>query len=110
MSSENLIHVKVNYDDAVDSKKDVLSSEMNLLMIIKSLKRYQSLRNEELRLKAKFYRKIKEIIATINLLESSMPKISIQEKPKKIIEKKTTKGKGVEDELQEISRKLKAIR
>ncbi|GAI84149.1 unnamed protein product, partial [marine sediment metagenome] len=55
MSSENLIHVKLEYDEALQSKKDILSSEISLLRIAKAIKKHRLLRSDELKTKAKLY-------------------------------------------------------
>ena len=45
---ESLVHVKVEYEEAVQAKKDLLSSESDLLIILKALKKYTLLRKEEM--------------------------------------------------------------
>ena len=46
-------HVKFEYEDALNGKKQLLSSEINLLHILKKIKSYKLLRKKELILKNK---------------------------------------------------------
>ena len=55
MKEENLINVKLEYGEALQSKKDILTSEMNLLRIAKALKNYHILRTKELKSKSKLH-------------------------------------------------------
>jgi len=79
MGSEKLIHIKLEYDEALRSKKDVLSSQANLLRILQVMKKYHPLRMEELKIKAKVGTKVREIIKDIRKLETTLPKIKIPE-------------------------------
>ncbi len=118
MTNENLIHVKLEYDEAVKSKKDILSSEANLLRIIRAIKKYQGYRMDELRLKERLYKKAKELKTSIGQLQQLLPKLKIpsllreQEEPQKkekIITKKDKEDDDLEAQLQEIQEKLRQI-
>ena len=91
IKNENLIHLRVGYERALESKKDILMSEVNLLEIAKRIKNYHTLRKKELDLKAKLHRKTKEIDTSIKKLQNILPKIVMP----KILKK--------EPELEEIS-------
>lgn len=119
MKNENLIHIKFEYEEALQSKKDILLSEMNLLKISKTMKNYSSLRLEELDLKLKLFKKIKEINADLGKLQISLPRLKIPEILKKdeddeeISKVKEIKERPYEEdieyELQEIQDKLRSI-
>jgi len=79
MKNENLIHVKFEYEEACQSKKDILSLEMNLLKILRAIKKYHPLRSEELKTKSKLHRKIKEVITNIGKLQTILPRLKIPE-------------------------------
>lgn len=111
------MHIRVDYDEALQSKKDILASEMDLINIKKSLNKYILLREIELKLKAKFYREIKKIVMKIKLLEANLPPVRIPRK-RNLEEPKIEAVKGIsvnkeggdlEDQLREIQRKLKAL-
>lgn len=114
--NENLIHVKLEYLEAVETKRDILSSQRDLLRILKHLKNYHIIRSQELKLKVKLLKKIKELKSNISKLQKVMPEVKIpsiisHEEP----EKKETKVKknfhdnDLEYQLQEIQNKLKDL-
>ncbi|MBU4070370.1 MAG: hypothetical protein KJ646_05280 [Nanoarchaeota archaeon] len=115
MKEQNLIHVRIEPEEALDSKKEILSSQMSLLMILKRIKKYKSLRTEELKTKENLHKKIKEINAEIGKLQSVLPKLKIPEllhKEKEVakVNKKIIADDDLEFQLQEIQNKLSAIR
>ena len=77
--SENLIHVKFDYNEALRGKRDMLSAELGLLKIAKTIKNYRALRIEELKLKTKVHRKLSELNTKIKKLEAGLPKLKIPE-------------------------------
>ena len=122
MTNSNLIHVKLEYEEAVQSKKEIFSSEINLLKIVKNIKKYQLLRTEELKIKTKVLKKLKETNINIKKLQTNLPKIKIPEKLKKQGEEKSDKielklekikekhyDSDLESQLKEIQEKLNAI-
>ncbi|MBU2562704.1 MAG: hypothetical protein KKF68_03525 [Nanoarchaeota archaeon] len=121
MKGENLIHIKLEYNEAVKSKKEVLQSEINLLKIAQVIKRYNFLRAEELRLKEKLHKKLKEAITNIKKLQTVLPKIKIPSilreedietkkvKEKHIILEKEYYDGSVESQLREIQNKLNSL-
>ncbi len=116
---ENLIHVKLEYEEALEAKKDILSSEMGILKISKIMKKYHLLRTSEFRNKMKFLKKITELKSSISGLQQILPKIKIPkilEKEKEsetdgeIGEEKYDKYEGdLEAQLRKIQEKLKEI-
>ena len=115
MKNENLIHVKIEYEEALQSKKNVLSSEMDLLKIAKIMKEYRFLRLKELKLKSRLHTKIKGMITNIRKLQATLPKLEIPEilKEDKSFKKadkiKKTQNDELEYQLQEIQDKLKSL-
>lgn len=125
MNEEKLIHVKLDYSEAVQSKSDVLKSEANLLRILQTIKRYHPLRIEELKIKTRVHARIAEIVKNIKKLETTLPKIKIpkilkEHHPKDTaeieeIEKKINYTKerkydsSLESQLQEIQERLREL-
>ena len=116
MKNDNLVYVKFDYDEGVQSKKIILSSEMNMIRILKIIKNYHSFRTEELKLKLKLYKKIKEINAKIKKIQDNLPEVETSKKLKKGVEKieiKKSKEKkydlDLEKQLMEIRGKLKEL-
>ncbi|MBR9701919.1 hypothetical protein GOV13_03275 [Candidatus Pacearchaeota archaeon] len=120
---DSTIHIKLEYDEALQSKKDVLSSQMNLLRITKKIRRYNALRKEEMNLKLKLSKTITGTKTSLGKLQKALPVLTIPEILKKHhgdvetikVEKKIKKVKekgydaGVEGQLEEIQDKLNAL-
>ncbi len=119
MKEENLVYVKLEYGEALQSKKDILASQVGLLKIMKVIRHYRFLRLEELRMKAKMYRKIKELIANIKKIKTNFPTIKIPQLKKDDEEKefgkkiRETQESSYDDtleiQLQDIQNKLRDI-
>tara|TARA_Y100000034_G_scaffold33527_1_gene41045 strand:+ start:820 stop:1209 length:390 start_codon:yes stop_codon:yes gene_type:complete len=121
VKKENNIHIKIGYNEALQSKKDILHSEMNLLKIIKIIKKYNFSRMNELKLKLKLYKKIKGINISMKKLQNALPKTEIskvlkEEKSfKKIrnqkifINKKKKQDNKIESQLKDIQNKLNSL-
>ncbi len=116
--AKNLIHIKLERSEAIQSKRDVLKSEMDLLKMIKILKRYHSFRGEELQTKIKLHRKLAETKTNMSKLQKILPKMQIPEilKDDEEVEKKPKPKKrdepydeSIELELQNIQNKLRKL-
>lgn len=116
---ENLIYVRLSYEEAVEAKRDILSFERDLLRVLKRLKSYHKIRSEELKFKLRIYRKIKELKINLNKLGNLLPKVKIPEilskgREEVTIDKKSkTIGDYSDDDLdmqlQEIQDRLKKL-
>ena len=110
MNEKQLIHVKIERFDAIDGKKDTLSIEMNLLKIVKTIRRYELLRTQELKLKLKMYNKIKDLKTNLKRLQVNLPKIQLSKIEKE--EKEETRNilkenrDDVDTQLRRIQEKL----
>ena len=99
MSRNNVIHVKLDYEEAVNSKRDFLISQMNLLKMAKTIGNYNSYRTEELEHKIELQKKIREIKTNLLNIQKILQMLKItgilkkeekvEKKPK---EKKETKN------------------
>ncbi len=115
-NEKSQVHVKLDYSEAIQSKKSTLSSEADIIKIIKSLQRYRLLRKKELVLKQKLFTKIKGITPKIKELESSLPE---PELPKRLQSDKHKKSSyldedkktedSLENQLRDIQKRLNAI-
>lgn len=113
MVTENPVYIKLEYQESIQSKKDVLSTEMSLLNIVKSIKNYKELREEEFILRAQMYKLIKEANAAIRKTKTTFPFINLPEKREiakiEVVKKKRTEKKedlDLEFQLREIQEKL----
>lgn len=111
------IHLKFDYLQTKNAKKDMLSTQANLLKISQKIENYKKLRKKEIENKEKIKLKIKALKTDLTNLEKTLPKIILpkilkrensQEDDKKTTKKMTLYG-TVEDQLREIQRKLKEL-
>lgn len=114
MTNENLIHIMLNRDELISSKKEILSTEANLIRILQIIKKYSILRTNELKLKAKFLKKLKETKVEIKKLEEILPKPEIPKILKGIENEKekfniSSKKDNLEIQLEEIQKKLREL-
>lgn len=118
IKSENLLHVKLEYEEGVQSKKDILSSERDLIRLIKVMRRYHLLRKEELDNKLRIYKKIKELKLNLTKLNQTLPKIKIPgilrkeevgQKEKGVVKKKEAYDIDLETQLREIQERLRKL-
>ncbi len=79
IKKEELIHIKLEYNELLQSKKDILFLEILLLKTTKILKRYHASRLEELEKKAELYKKIKELNKSIAAMQKVLPKLQVPE-------------------------------
>jgi hypothetical protein len=103
-------HIRLDYDEAVDSKKKLLSTEINLLQVVKKIRAYKIVRKKELSYKNGLRIKMKALNKKINSIYSSFPEEYMPKKKrvkKKV--KETEMPKDIHDELEEIKRKLEKL-
>ena len=116
MSSESVIHIKLDYMEALKARRSILSSELGSLNIEKKIGRYWAIRLEELGLKERLYVKIKETKSNIKKLQSLLQNQKIPKiiKRGEAIEKVAKAENGleshsegdIESQLREIQRRL----
>lgn len=115
MDSKNVMHVKLEFNEAGESKKQILSLEAKMLQMLSAIKKYHELRELELKNKQKINLKLKKTSTNLTKLKSIIPKVETTKKiaedgedmPK--IKPKTSKKSDIEWQLQEIQNRLKKI-
>ena len=111
---ENLIHIGLNREELVNSKRDILSTEANLIRILQIIKKYRTLRINELKLKTRLLKKLKETKTELKKLEEILPKPKIPKILQKIENKKeefkiSSKKDNLEEQLEEIQKNLREL-
>jgi hypothetical protein len=114
MKKEQLIHIKLDADEAMQSRKDILNTEFDLVKIAQAIKRYRILRLKELELKINLYKQTKDFVNDMHHLKTMLPKLEIPKLLKKHeeemhapqIKEKIKKEKKVEPKKQKIEKKL----
>jgi hypothetical protein len=121
MKSENILHVKLEHAEGIQSERDVLSSEKGILGVLKAIKRYQLLRAEDLNNRLRIQKKMKDVELNITKLHQTFPTFKIpdilkdeEEYKKERSEKKHGKKKDsddfdMENQLREIQERLKKL-
>ncbi len=103
-------HIRLEQDEAVDTKKQLLSSEIDLLHLTRHIKNYAILSKRELILKNKLKANMTVLKAKINFMISTLPKESTMmehrvDKVKNKLRKEEAKN-DYQRELEEIQAKL----
>lgn len=106
-------HIKLNYEEALNAKKQLLSSEINLIHANKNLSRYKSLRRREFTLKNKLKINITSLKSKLNFLLSTFPKdkgIPEVQKAKQGKREQEREEKNLSSELEDIQAKLAKLK
>ncbi len=69
----NPVHIKLDYNKSLKSKKYLLSLEANLLNSIKRMRMFHLARKRELRLKTSLRWRLKKLIKDLNQLKKALP-------------------------------------
>jgi len=108
---KSLPYVKIEYSEAIDSKRELLSSQADTLNIFKTIQNYKKLRKKELSKKIKLKTLTGQLNKKIKKLLLELPET--QTKPdltdSKTSIKEITKRKSINQELAEIQRKLEEL-
>lgn len=103
-------HVRIDYEEAIDSKKNLLSSEIGLLHVTKRISSYRALRRKENALRMKLKSSIGLLKTRFSLIESTFPEDSIKpEIKRKTSQKEQVEKPSLEQELKDIQRKLERL-
>jgi len=96
-----LIHIKLNQDEIIRYRRDILMLELEILRILKTIDNYKKLRESELDKKSEMKKSLKEVNNSIRTLKTKiLPKIELinkekieqlpEKKPKEKVNKKKT--------------------
>jgi len=119
--NKNVIHIKFNYPEAIQAKRDILSSQVEILNILKIIKNYHKLRSQEFQAKIKLQKKLKQVQADIIKLEKTFPSVEVPRilkkhaqkntplRIKESIENKPKYDSTIESQLREIKEKLNSL-
>ncbi len=111
------LHVKIEHDDAVGMKKDILIVEKDLLETIRYTRNYNQLRKQELVMKEKIRKDLAALNALIQAIESVLPKESIHfseektgEAVREVAKIRKKEPRAMEKKKTEIERQIDDIR
>ena len=103
-------YVKISFDEGLETKKQFLLTELNLIRIAKQIRNYKLLRKKELLKKMQLYNILKDTRAKIDILRSTFP---IEEKPRiahmREVKLHKLHNDELKDQLLDIESKLKRL-
>jgi hypothetical protein len=118
--TENVIHIKLEKNEAIAAKRDILHAEGDLIKVIRTMKAYQALRSKELTLKLKLLKKVNSAKRDLGKIKRTLPKFIVpeilqreepEEPPRKIEPIKPIQyDDDLESQLQEIQDKLSRLK
>jgi hypothetical protein len=105
-------HIRLTHEEAINAKKQLLSSEINLLYMLKKLTKYKLLRKKEFATKNKLKVETTALKSKLDILLSTLPN---NKGEPKIIKRKTRKKKEginpeIAEELEDIQEKLAKLK
>lgn len=113
---ETVVHVRYDYNEAVEARKEILQLEVSLLNTLKAIKKYNEIRKEELKLKVKLLQKSVQVLTDIKKIKENLPSSHLPESIRKRkeemigeIEGKESYNKDIEIELERIKEKLQKL-
>ncbi len=116
MKENNLIHVGMEYEEALAHKKTLLSVEVNLLRVMMAMEKYNSLRKKEISLKTALSGKIRSFVSGVKSLQNALPKqktpkTETAEKGSQSFREKSelSRNNSIEEELKSIQAKLRLM-
>jgi len=113
IKKENPVYVRIDYEGAIDSQKDILSYQMGLINILKSLKKYHSLREKEENLKMDLRNMLKTTKENIKKMEENFPEVKGPKSKQEDSQKKEPTieyyNQDLESQLEQIKKKLQEI-
>ena len=99
-------HVKLDYEEALNAKKQILSAELNLLQTEKRVRNYKILRKKELITKTKLRTALKSLRTKINSIRLTLPEEG-EKMEIKAIKKRAEKRKNKDIKKQLIKQGIK---
>ena len=116
MTEQSPVYVQLGYNESLDSKREILSSEISLLNLIKIMKRYHALRLEELKIKSGIRKAVKALGTQTREIQNVFPFLKIPQKAgnlnstgKKSEVIKERFNDDLESQLKEIQERLNSI-
>jgi len=106
------IHVRLEYEEAVGGRKELLSSQMNVLQLMQKIKNYKIFRKRELILKGKLKKQFSELKHHLTEIHHFFPEDKTEQESEIRIKNKNIDekhNKDIEYELQEIKEKLERL-
>ena len=118
MQSQNPVYVRFSLQEALFSKERLVSFEIDILKLLRIVKKYQLYKKEEILIRTKILQNIQEVKKNMGFLEKQLPKTreikdgkidSEREVLMKVEDKKDQTTLDLERQLEEIQARIKAF-
>ncbi len=109
---DDLVHLRFDYVDALNSVRDILYMQRSLMMMAKKLREYNSLKKEENKIKLKLHDKTSDAKRILNKLQKALPKVKSPKVVKVHEERKIGEIRddgNIEQQLQDIQKRLGSL-
>jgi hypothetical protein len=112
MEKGNSVYIKLEYDNTLQSEKDILSSEVFFLNLVTLRKKYNLLKMEEMIIKTKIKRSLNKMNASIKKVENSFPEVNLPRRKRTetiVAVQKEKIDENLDVQLMDIQEKLRAL-
>jgi len=119
MNNQNPVYVRFSLEEALFSKGNLVSYEIEILKLLRILKKYELYKKEEILIRTKIIQNLQEMKKNLNFLDKELPKTKEVEEIKKadsdfdvlvkMSEKKDQSTLDLERQLEEIQARIKAF-
>ena len=108
-----LRHIKLDYEEALSAKKQLLSTQLNLLRTAKKITNYKILRKKENIIRNKLKVNLTSLKTQLKHLQTTFPKQDLEIKDSsstKIKKQEKSQSSAIQDQLKDIQKKLARLR
>ena len=91
--TDNLVHIRFEYDLALETKRDIISSQLNMVRMSKALQRYQELRKAEFEIRKQMATKLRSLKIQIGSFQNLLPETRADELVEDIYNEHQPEGK-----------------
>jgi topoisomerase IA-like protein len=80
------VHIRLEHDEALFAKKELLSSQIDTLELLKKFKQYKALRQKELIVQGRFRKFLNELKKQVSEMQEAFPEEKAHEEEMKMLE------------------------
>ncbi len=80
------VHIRLEHEEALFTKKELLSSQINTLELLKKFKQYKALRQKELLVQGRFKKVLSDLKKMVSEVEEAFPKDKAHEEEMKLLD------------------------
>jgi len=103
-------YIQLDYLEAKENKKDLLTSQVGVLELVRNINNFDKIKAEKLNVKLNFQKELKSVKSKISSLLRQLPKVEETKSEKSEAPKKEKRSDNIIDELKQIKEKLKQLK